>query len=468
MNNKLIILLQNLDKRELSELNKFIHSPYHNRHERVIALYDHLRKGLRKEPFDLDKDTLFSYIFPDEKYSDSKLRHLFSYLLDVIESYLEIKALESDHFERKIKLLRAYRRKKLYKHFDNTRVLLEKYDSKHSKRDLEYHFQQYQLSTEVYDQVASSTRSEQINLQELTDNLDIFYIASKLKIACHVLMFKNLFKKEHEMLLFEHVLKLVEERKLYSIPIVGIYYHTYMTLTRPQEEKYFFELKQQLSDNADKFTKDETRDIHLLAINYCIRKLNDGHDRYLEEVFTLYRVALNNEALLIEGKLSPYTYINIASASLKLFNYDWAEDFINKYRDQLNTNDVESFYTYAKAQWLFATSRFSEVTDLLLQTDIKDFFAQLQARVLLLKSYFELSEFELMDSGVENFRQLVGRKKILAYHKTNYSNFARYLKRLSRINPNDADEIQKFQDQVRKVDILTEKSWFLEKAREMT
>ena len=458
MSSKLFSLFQSLDKKEVAEMQKFIDSDFHNKHEKVRMLFSYLRKNYKNASFQPNKDKIFKYLYPSERYNDAKLRHVMSYLVNVIESYLSIKEFESDSLLKRIKLLRYYQKRKLTKHFDNAHLLLEKYDKKHAKRDLDYHLRKYQLSMLSYDREAIESRSENIDLQSIADNLDVFYVASKLKIACHIANMQNIFKKEHELRLFDEILDLIQEKGLFKVPIIGIYFNHYMTLIQPEQEIYFFQLKDQLLTYGDTFSEEELRDIYLLSINYCIKKLNSGNRHFLNEVFDLYKISLENGAILIDNKLSPYTYKNIASAGVLLKEYDWVDEFLEEYVGQLNTEDVESFYSFSKANLLFARKKFDEVTDLLLQAEIKDLFTQLDARVLQLKSYYELSEFDLMDSGVDNFRQLLGRRKILAYHKTNYSNFAKFLRRLSRTNTHSKEELEKFEQQLMETKVLNSKT----------
>src|SRR5690606_39908692 len=118
-NGKLSEVFYTLSVSERNQFEKFIHSPFHNRHEKVIALFNYLHQSGPKDTAVLDKKTIFPVLFPGEKYNDLKLRHVSSYLQKLLEDFLVWKELESDTERRNIYLLESLRNRKIDKVFEN-------------------------------------------------------------------------------------------------------------------------------------------------------------------------------------------------------------------------------------------------------------------------------------------------------------------------------------------------------------
>jgi hypothetical protein len=85
----------------------------------------------------------------------------------------------------------------------------------------------------------------------------------------------------------------------------------------------------------------------------------------------------------------------------------------------------------------------------------------LRSRILQIRAGFELEEFRLIESQLENLRQLLSRKKELAYHREAYRNFERFLRRLMALSPDDDREA--FLSELEGTEIVAEKDWLEEK-----
>jgi hypothetical protein len=113
-----------------------------------------------------------------------------------------------------------------------------------------------------------------------------------------------------------------------------------MTLTSDDDEQHFNKLKQLLKTHHDKYSVKEARDMYTYAQNYCIKKINSGFGKYLHELFQLYKITLENKIVFAGKYLSHWAYKNIVGVGLRLGEFDWVEQFINDYKDQLNPERV--------------------------------------------------------------------------------------------------------------------------------
>ncbi|MGK0390936.1 MAG: hypothetical protein ACI94Y_003696 [Maribacter sp.] len=73
---------------------------------------------------------------------------------------------------------------------------------------------------------------------------------------------------------------------------IGIYYYAFRALSDLNDEVSFLSLKQLLIGKIHVFTHREQRDIYILTINYCIKKLNTGAEHFIREAFETYQRGL--------------------------------------------------------------------------------------------------------------------------------------------------------------------------------
>ena len=215
-----------------------------------------------------------------------------------------------------------------------------------------------------------------------------------------------------------------------------------------------------MQQHIDHFPKGEMRDIYLLAINHCIFKMNKGSDQFLREGFELYQSGLQNELLLENGFLSPFTYKNVAIIGLKLKEFAWVENYLEQYKKYLRPDTRDNIYTYNLAHYYFRTDNFSEAMKLLQQTDFEDILHNLDARRMLLRMYFELEEYEALESLLESFTTFIRRKKI-GYHGENYLNLIKFTRRLLALPHFDKKGKRALIEQIKTEENLAEKSWLL-------
>jgi hypothetical protein len=98
---------------------------------------------------------------------------------------------------------------------------------------------------------------------------------------------------------------------------------------------------------------------------------------------------------------------------------------------------------------------------LLQKAEYRDILLGLAAKVILLKIYYELDEFEVLEAHLNSMKGYLIRKRVLGYHKKNYQNIISYTKKLMILGYN-ALEINTLRNTIEQEPILTEKEWFWE------
>ncbi len=209
------------------------------------------------------------------------------------------------------------------------------------------------------------------------------------------------------------------------------------------------------------FPQEETKDLYIIAINYCIKKQNKGKSIFIREGFDLYLAGLENEVLLENNTMSVFTYQNIHLLASKLGEFDWVELFLQKYKAFLPAEQRENHYNFNIAQYYFRTKNYPKAMVLLQTIEFSDILHNLDARKMLLVMYYDLKEYDAMDSLMESFKTYLYRQKDLSYHKESFTNLLRFSKKLLLLNTMNKTEKEVFRQEIENCNILAEKSWLL-------
>ncbi len=468
MNNyKIVKILNALSKKELRILNKFVKSPIYNQHEGVIKLFGYLRKYLHKIAYLNDAEKIFDYIFPGESFDIQKIHYLNSYLFRVLEEFLAWNEWYGDIEQRGLFLARAYQHHGLEKPFrKNLRQTLQKLE-KQPIRDATFYQTQYALQIEQFKFAKLKGRTRAFPLQELANMQEISFIAEKLKNACLLLSHQSVSKTTYDMGLLDQIIEFLDGHPYLDIPAISIYYYGYQSLTDMEHDVSFQLLKEQLFLHYALFDLEELRDMYILAINCCIKRINLGMSDYYQEVFELFKTGLTKDIFLEQGVLSPWTYSNIIASGLKRMEYDWVLNFIHSYKEKLPEKQREGFFNYNLAKFYFEKGNYREAMPLLQQMEYADLLHNLTAKSMLARMYYELGEFESLDHLLSSYKTYIHRKKVLGYHKENHLNFIELIRKLVRILPNDDLQKEKLKKDIQQRKILMEREWLLSKIEEM-
>lgn len=460
MNNKLLQLFHALNGVEKRALKKFLASPFFNQKEEVTLLWEYLLLEYPLSPTGFSNEKAFSKIYPHADFDLVKLRHAMTWLLQCIEEFLAYRQMQKDEFNRSVALAAAYRAKGLEKHFDHAMRQANK-NLKVRAADQDYFWAKYRLEFEQYAFVESQVRTAGNNLSEVGRALDAHILASKLKQSCLQLAHQSVYKIEYDYSFLQSLLDFLEDSDYLKLPAIASYYYCYRALTE-DDHVFFKKFKNELESGADILADRESRTLYLLAINFCIRQINQANDGYVEEAFDLYRKGTASGVLLENGHLSRFAYKNTVALGLSLSEFEWVENFIESFRPSLEKKYQEAFYHYNLARLYFSKKDYDKAMRLLVQVDDSDLLLNLDAKVMLLKMYFENGEFDALDSLLTSFRTMVNRKRMISYHKAHYLGVIRFTKKLMEIRPGDKKMEEKLQKEILETERLPEKGWLLQ------
>lgn len=469
---KLYSILDKFDKYEQNRLKKFLTSPYFNRNEALISLFDLLTLHINeKSQAELDKVELWKEIYGNDNFDDVLFRKNCSDLLKLVEDFLAQQVYESNPIQQATYLIEAVAKKKLDKLYNSTMKTARRLSSQQLFRNANYYLTQYQVEKNYYDLMEQEhDRTAKRNVEDILVNLDQFFLAEKFRFACSVLSQISMVSHEYQILFIDEIIIHIEKNEYLNIPPIAVYYQIYLTLVDTENISHYFKLMEILDKFGDLFPKNEAEFIYQAALNYCVKKLNRGSRQFLEEYFNVFVILLQKELLLTDGELSPWHFRNIIVAALRLGKFEWTENFIHSYKKFLPDLMRENAVSYNLAQLFFSQKKFEKVIELLRTVEYEDFTYNLNSKTMLLSTYYEMDEVEPLYSLMDSFRTYLNRHKDLsAAKRTGYNLLIKFTKQLTKIIPGDTKAIEKLKKEVAEAEPkgIASYDWLREKIAEL-
>jgi hypothetical protein len=461
----LLHALRQLDAKDRKALSRLAESPWFNRREEVTLLCHYLLKNLdRAEARLFEAERLFEVSFPGLPYDNRLLRHTLSFLMDLLRRYLAMTEMEADPAARQFWLCKGMRRRGMDEQVEKEWTRAMETLAESPERDALWHLNQYRFHQEELELISARERSSRLDLRPLHDHLTAFYLAEMLRHACSALTHQAISAQAYDNTLLEQVFSMVQQGDwLAKYPPIALYFHACNTMRYPGEPAHFEAWKTTLERHARLFSAAELQSIYLVGINFCIRQINRGEKQYVREAFNLYQTSLEKEVLLENGWLSGFTYKNIIRISTGLGEHAWTDRFFNEYKRLLHPREREAVYRYNQAFLFFHRQDYGQAMPLLQQLDLDDTLNALDARRMLLRSYYELEEWTPLDALLNSFNTFLRRQKDLGYHRDLYLNLVRFTRRLMEMRPNDHISREKLKKEIESSNQVAEKTWLLEK-----
>jgi hypothetical protein len=470
---KLASLLQTFSRYELNRFRKFLLSPYLNDQEDLTRLFDILDNMLRKDAGALahvDKKVVWKTLYPQKQYDDAHLRRLASDLTQSALRFLVEEARKQDPLGEALELQKVLEKPGLQKHLSGVERQIRKYLETNTGQSTWYYLSQFRSHWNQYNRASKvmSTAEFMELLWPADQSLEHFYVVQKLKFYVAWLTFRGFRSTEQEIAIIDGFWEYIKDEKFNDIPLISIYRDVILCLMHPDDESFYKALMTNLGNNARHLTAEDRRECYHIAQNYCAFKINQGKTDYYQEMFGIFTTTIKLGILLEEGQLAEGVFKNIITVGLRLGEFKWVEHFIDQYagflplriRDNARTFNLANLYSHQK--------KHDKVIDLLRNVEYSDIVYSLGAKLILVRTYYELKEYVALDSLIDSFRIYIRRNKLVSKsQKREYNNFLNFVKKLVSLDVYDTKMIEKLKERVMEASNATPKKWLLEKIAEL-
>lgn len=469
---KLLSVLNKLDKKERKRLRAFIQSPYFGLREEAVRLLEILlqKKDEWEEKEWTDED-LFALLYPNQVYDKAKIHRARSFAFDVLEQFIIFESMQSQVIPQRFCLLEFYTERDFPKLYEGEEKTLRQLLGKEKKMSSD--LQNWQLLLEYRNAIFQTkyTTREQISSLELwNEKVECFYVSKKLEYFSTLLNNKLIFNTQKTPHLLSEILSRVEnEAFLQKVPVINVYYHSIQMLLHPEEYAYFSRFMQIMETESAHFMRVEVQNFYKYAINYCIRQINYGKKQFEIGLFEIYKALITNELILMEsGNITTSSFKNVVASALKVNEIEWAKAFVEQYKNFLQAEEREDVSNYCLATLKFQQKEYKIVCRLLINIKPADVFFDLSARRLLMKTYYEMEEMELLNDGINRFRVFLTRNKLISEkHKKSNQNFAILISKLLNLPIQAQNKALDLSKTLAELNPIVEKNWLSAKIEEL-
>lgn len=455
---KILDLIGHLSPKEKESVAFFLNSGFISVKPELKNLFENLMVQNGK----YDKTVLWKAVFPTSKPDENKYRKLCHELLQTVELALAMQHLLLDEDKMQQQLLGYYLENELPVFFEQKIGKTRALNNSHHKIGSNRYLHQYQLEHQyfLYMQKQENIQSS-LNISISSQSLDRFYCTQKLKYICNSINYKAILGKTEFIEFDTEVFSMIEKSALKDDALIAIYYSIYQLQTNTENESIYPVVRQLLEQHAPDLEKPDLSDILQYLINFCIKKINQSREAYLDELFIIYTIYLQN---VREKVFSPIRFKNIFLLALKMKKFEWAELFIDGYGGKLPLKVRETTIAYNKARLYYDTRQFDRVLDTLLHLQHDEVQFNLISKVLIVKTFYEKNEIQFLENYIQSFKAYILRNKEMnQQNKKIHLNFLKMMKKLIRLEYASKDAIAQFKETIVSTENLPDKIWFLEK-----
>jgi hypothetical protein len=433
--------MKTFSRREMTRFCEFAHSPYFNKHVKVKGLVKFLSDVYPDfSEKNCQREVVFKRLYPTLPHDQSKLALIFTYTYKLLEQFLRQQSAEMNGILISEELLLRNLRgrdfldlfeKKLEERVGGGKNMTVISKGATELQDSRYFEDSYKLAKEKDACAARKSHSEHQFFIEKQFWLNAFYICEKLRDACEMRQRKRLFQVDFDDRMLNKVSDEIgdnEETYAALAPIMVYYY--IRRLLDYEDEASFKSVVSKVEDYETKLSMQELQNVYNYLQNYCIEQINKGNQDFLKELFKIYQSQLQKKLLIAEGYLPEWHYKNIVTTGLRLNEMAWVKSFLENYKNRLHPDVAENAYSYNLAAFYHQSKAYNKVLDLLIKVEYTDLRYNLDAKSLLLRTYYELGEEDALLALADSFRQFLKRNKQMSeFQKKGYFNLLKFTKK---------------------------------------
>lgn len=431
---KIFKLLATLTKVELKLLRKVVQSPIYNTTPTVVQLVDLLRPAHPNFDDSLKaRKKLYTKLFPKEAYSDTKLRWHFTKLTKAIEGLLLLIEQENDAFERQRKLATIYNKRGLSiysnKSIDNLLAELAKNTLQGSAiRLTEFHLLEMKYFHPLYDKYDLTDTT----LKKANEQLDIFFALKKYQLAAALKSREEVLQEQHNYKFLAAINQEINDGFLKNNLLLNLFQQA-SSLKQPNTVENFDLFEQSFFSNYTKISFTDQQFLFFTGINFLVKEFNTPNSSLKSSILKWYKFGLNTKIIFEHHKITESIFANIIIVGCKTGQFDWVENFINTYQNQLSSTNLEADILYYWGIFYYLKQDLDKALALLLNSDKKSVYPPrlrtILARILFDKFLLDNSYLYTLLSTLTSYEYYLRRNKALAADKLKaHLNFIKVLR----------------------------------------
>lgn len=428
----LVKLLSVLEKKERKRFRKYLHSPLQNTNKSLLVLLDTLEPWLAGNR---DKDIPFEKVRRKLGFTAATLEKSISKLSNHLRDFIRAETLdEQPPFHHSKSLSFLFQRNLPVSDLEaEFRLHSKKLAALPHSPDLLQ--QQFQLEEEMsWIRCYNSVSLNQNTFDNCLIRLEEYYATARLKYICSSIHHRDVFQTSAILPDIEELVDRLQ-RLGGKLPFLGsAYYRASKHLLGIDNSRA--ELEATLSffnSNAHKINREDNRVLFTAILNSTLRHERAAQLPMKELIGQIMDSMAQHGIELVQGFIDGWHFRNYIYVHVHLDQTQKAQRFFDRYASYLRDSDAATMIPEMAGLLHFKLGRYPEAIAAyrqLLQTQSLRQLRELQARIIIWRSYFEMYESLDTDQLDEMYRQ--------------YDSLRVYLKRDTKLSPQKRERITNF------------------------
>lgn len=462
-NTRLSSLLNRLNNKEMKLLHKWVCSPFFNQRKDVVDLFELYQRHRNLYQDVPSKKQIFNTLYKQEKYDDHKVRLVMSLLYKQSCSFLIHQLQQENPLEYKLNLAKVFHAQKATKDFNRTLKELKMIHQRTPFKDTNYYYNEYRIFDLEYEHTSNISRNMPYNAQAVLDNFDIHFIIKKLQQYLIIYSHKEHYKLDFDLGLIPLIINYVKTHpQLLDYPAIALNFYYIQIVNDDVNPELIENFVALLKKHSEDFSKKETRDFYLIALNYYVKLFNQGNYDIIPQLFDMYQDAINKGLFLVNNKIAHYSFRNIVGIGLIAKKDKWVAQFIKKYNPYLDENIKDVMVAFNLARLASYRRQHDKALDFLMNVHFKETSLMLSKKTLEAKIYYEMKSFDLLDSHLTAMQTFIRRKEIHPVSKSAYLGFALFLQKIIKANVFDKTTKQRLLKEFEQSEHMVDRYWVAE------
>lgn len=470
-------ILKTFSKDELGRFGDFVSSPYHNKKSNLIKLYNALRKYSPLFPVkETSKEELWKKIFPGKKYNYGIMKNLVHDLNKLLVSFLDTEKHSANKYAQDVNILEQYNERNMINMFTKK---LAKTKKEISNAPNEYNIYYYRYLLE-YMEISMVNKGYHFKAK----GTDLY---SKLNRALALFYFSNQFHNNTNCEQMAHVINIDVNRDFHNLfnrfyfdsgyndIYTRILYLAYSITADLNNGNDYYELKKLFFENRNGLTGMAQYGFVLCLLNFVRNNATKGHKQYSSDEFSYIKIIIDERLYRYAHKdaMDQYLYMGAVMSACRAGEYNWAENFIEKYTSELPRVKREMFKNHAYTSFNLRVGNFEKALYYISQYKNVDDGDKLNVKVFEFNAYYELGYYDEVMSLADTTAHFLRNDKIFSKaDKDAFKNYVSCVTKLikykcgigkSRSEPNYLENVERF---INGNEILN-KTWLLKKTYEL-
>jgi hypothetical protein len=480
---KSILLLKSFDQNELKRFSEFLSSPYFNKNARVTKLFGELKKYYPEfTSKGAAKENLYKKLFPGKTYNEQVMKNLISELLKLEKEFLSVDWYTNDPNEKSLGLITKLLKRPVEPIFDKeVETLISSLgNSELSLNRVNLFMHELEEKRFNHDILNNRQSSASEHIEKSGEYLTIFFLRSILHLSINNHVNRFSFNLDIEKNFADRLINSIEIQKLLDyIESVNpkealslkLTYYALVSIVNVDDDTAYKRYHDMLHKNLNNLGRDDVQIFLQFTESICAQKINGGKTSFYNDLFETYEQEIQRNVYNPDPSLiTVLKFRNICLTAIRVGKYNWAEKFINDFKNRLQKPDRKNTVELAQAQLNFARGNFSESLEHLNRIKTTQMYFKVDVKNLNLMALYELEHYESAISLIESFKKMLTTNPALTkqYSQKNV-NFINSVNTLIRLKTeNKPGEAAVLQEKIESYDILSNKKWLNEKVSELS